>query len=193
MSAPDDRELDRRVGKLPRSIDPPRDLFPDIERRITSPKAASWSLRGTRTAVIGAASVVALAAALGLVFVRRGHRPSWPWPSPAPSAVAVTSSPVSPPAAPVVDPLENVKERTAYRAAVSVLEASFAENRSYLSSDAAARVEQSLGILDHAIEATEQALARDPESVDLRSQLLDEYQQKIDALTVVVDLVTRTS
>ena len=93
----------------------------------------------------------------------------------------------------MVDPLENVKERTAYRAAVLVLEATFAENRSYLSSDAAARVEQSLGILDHAIEATEQALARDPESVDLRSQLLDEYQQKIDALTVVVDLVTRTS
>ena len=193
MSAPDDRELDRRVGKLPRSIDPPRDLFPDIERRITSPKAPSWPLRGKWTAVIGAASAVALAAALALVFVRRAHRPSWPWPSPVPSAVAVTSSPVSPPAAPVVDPLENVKERTAYRAAVSVLEATLAENRSYLSSDAAARVEQSLGILDHAIEATEQALARDPESVDLRSQLLDEYQQKIDALTVVVDLVTRTS
>jgi hypothetical protein len=134
-----------------------------------------------------------MAAALTLVFVRRAHRPSWPWPSPVPTAVAVTSSPVSPPAAPVVDPLENVKERMAYRAAVSVLEATLAENRSYLSSDAAARVEQSLGVLDHAIEATEQALARDPESVELRSQLLDEYQQKIDALTVVVDLVTRTS
>ena len=194
MSAPDDdRELDGRVGKLPRSIDPPRDLWMDIERRITSPKAPSWSLRGKRTAIIGAASAVAVAAAIGLVFVRRGHRPSWPWPSPVPSAVAVTSVPASPSAVPVVDPLENVKERAAYRAAVSVLEALLAENRSYLSSESAARVEQSLGVLDHAIEATEQALARDPESADLRSQLWDEYQQKIDALTVVVDLVTRTS
>jgi hypothetical protein len=193
MSAPDDRELDRRVGKLPRSIDPPRDLWIDIERRITAPKARSWSFRGKRTAAIGAASAVALAAAVALVVARRAHRPSWPWPSPVPSAVAVASAPALPYAAPIVDPLENVKERAAYRAAVSVLEASLAENRSYLSSEAAARVEQSLGVLDHAIQATEQALARDPESVDLRSQLWDEYQQKIDALTVVVDLVTRTS
>jgi hypothetical protein len=193
MSEPDDRELDRRIAKLPRSIDPPRDLWADIEQRITSPKAAPWSARSKRTAVMGAASVVAVAAAFALLFARRAHRPPWPWPSPAPSAVAVVSEPPAPSPAPAADPLENVKERAAYRAAVSVLEASLAENRSYLSSDAAARVEQSLGVLDHAIEATEQALARDPDSVDLRSQLWDEYQQKIDALTVVVDLVTRTS
>jgi hypothetical protein len=68
-----------------------------------------------------------------------------------------------------------------------------AENRRYLSSDAAQRIERSLGILDHAIEATEQALARDPDSTELKSQLWDEYQQKIDALSAVVDLVARTS
>ena len=68
------------------------------------------------------------------------------------------------------------------------LEASFAENRGELSAEAKERLEQSLGVLDHAIEATEQALAKDPDSAELRSQLWDEYQQKIDALAAVVDL-----
>jgi tetratricopeptide (TPR) repeat protein len=108
------------------------------------------------------------------------------------SAVAIASSVPTLPA-PAVEPLENAKERAAYRAAVVALEASLAENRSYLSATAAQRIDQSLGVLDQAIEATERALALDPDSVDLRSQLWDEYQQKIEALTVVVDLVTRTS
>ena len=94
---------------------------------------------------------------------------------------------------PVIDVLENTKERVAYRAAVVALEASLAENRSYLSAAAAERIDQSLGVLDRAIEATEQALARNPDSAELRWQLWDEYQQKIEALTAVVDLVTRTS
>ena len=142
--------------------------------------------------VAGAASVVAAAAAVALLVTGRVRRPPWPWPSPAPSALAVASAPpVSP--APSGDAPENAKEREAYRAAVLALEASFAENRGYLTSDAAQRIDQSLGVLDHAIEATEGALAKDPDSAELRSQLWDEYQQKIDALTAVVDLVARAS
>jgi hypothetical protein len=89
--------------------------------------------------------------------------------------------------------LKNDKERIAYRAALLALEASLAENRGYLSAEAAQRIDQSLGVLDHAIEATEKALALDPDSAELRSQLWDEYQHKIEALAAVVDLVTRTS
>ena len=195
MSEPSKRELDRRVAKLPRSIHPERDLWSDIESRIGAHRAhSSFTARRRRLAFAGAAAFAA-AAAVTLFVARRSHRPSWPWPSPVPSAVAVASSPPPAPsalAAPV-DALENAKERIAYRAAVLALEASLAENRRYLSSHAADRLEQSLGVLDHAIEATEQALSRDPDSVDLRSQLWDEYQQKIDALAAVVDLVTRTS
>ena len=194
MSEPSSRELDRRVAKLPRSIHPERDLWTDIESRIGAPRApSSLTARRRRLAVAGAATLAA-AAAVTLLVARR-HRPSWPWPSPVPSAVAVSSSAPSAPAspAPPVDVLENAKERIAYRAAVLALEASLAENRRYLSSHAAERLEHSLGVLDHAIEATEQALSRDPDSADLRVQLWDEYQQKIDALAAVVDLVTRTS
>ena len=192
MSEPHDRELDRRVAKLPRSIDPERDLWTDIESRIAAPRErASLVVRRRKFAVAGVAAVAA-AAAVTLLVARRAHRPPWPWPSPVPSAVAVSSAPLPLPAPPL-DALENAKERIAYRTAVLALEASLAENRRYLSSQAAERLEQSLGVLDHAIDATEQALARDPDSAELRSQLWDEYQQKIDALTAVVDLVARAS
>ena len=195
MSQPDDRELDRRLAKLPRSMQPERDLWVDIENRIVTPRTTSFlAARRKKLVVAGAASAVAVAAALALVVAGRVRRPAWPWPSPKPTAVAVMSSPPAVPTpAPPVDMLENAKERAAYRAAVLALEASLAENRGYLSAETAQRVDQSLGVLDHAIEATEQALSRDPDSAELRSQLWDEYQQKIEALTAVVDLVARTS
>ena len=193
MSQPDDRELDRRVAKLPRDIRPERDLWNDIESRIVAPRSpASLAARRKGIVIAAAASTLAAAAAVTLLVSGRVRRPSWPWPSPVPSAVAITSGPPLV-RAPPGDVLENTKERVAYRAAVLVLEASLDENRGYLSAAAAERIDQSLGVLDHAIEATERALARDPDSAELRSQLWDEYQQKIEALTAVVDLVTRTS
>jgi tetratricopeptide (TPR) repeat protein len=199
MSQPDDRELDRRVAKLPRSMQPERDLWTDIENRIVTPRTTSFlAVRRRKFVAVGAVSAVAAAAALALVIAGRVRRPHWPWPSPAPTAVAivaetpsVSAAPPSP--APVIEALENAKERAAYRAAVLALEASLAENRNYLSTETAQRIDQSLGVLDQAIQATEQALARDPDSAELRSQLWDEYQQKIDALTAVVDLVARAS
>jgi hypothetical protein len=193
MSDPQDRELDRRVAKLPRSIDPERDLWTDIASRIAAPRASAPLTARRRRLLVAGASAIAAAAAVTFLVGRRSPRPAWPWPSPVPSAVAVASTPAPAPAPAPADALENAKERVTYRAAVQVLEASLAENRRYLSSQAADRLEKSLGVLDHAIQATEQALARDPDSTELRSQLWDEYQQKIDALTAVVDLVTRTS
>jgi hypothetical protein len=192
MSEPDDRELDRRVERLPRSMRPERDLWTDIAARIGAPEAsASPAARRRKIVFAGAATVVALAAGVTL-FARRPPGPSFPWPSPVPTAVAIASAPPAP-SARGYDPLDAAKERAAYRAAVLALEASFTENRRHLSSEAAQKIERSLGILDHAIDATERALAVDPDSAELRLQLWDEYQQKIDALSVVVDLVSRTS
>jgi len=192
MSEPHDRELDHRVAKLPRSIHPERDLWTDIESRIAVPRAPASLVARRRKLAVASVAAVAAAAAVTLLVARRAHRPPWPWPSPVPSAVAVSSAPLPLPAPPL-DAIENAKERIAYRTAVLALEASLAESRRHLSSQAAERLEQSLGVLDHAIDATEQALARDPDSAELRSQLWDEYQQKIDALAAVVDLVARTS
>jgi tetratricopeptide (TPR) repeat protein len=199
MSQPDDRELERRTAKLPRSMPPDRDLWTDIENRIVAPRTTSFfAVRRRKFVAVGVASTLAAAAAVALFVAGRVRRPAWPWPSPAPTAVAVASAPPASSASaaaavPANDVLENAKERAVYRAAVLALEASLAENRPYLPTDAAQRIDQSLGVLDHAIEATERALTLDPDSADLRSQLWDEYEQKIEALSAVVDLVARTS
>ena len=198
MSGQDDRELDRRIAELPRSMEPERDLWSGIADRIGTPRReASFGTRRRKIAV-AAASLVAMAAAVTLVATGGVKRPAWPRPSPAPTAVVIEGEPRLSPAPSAVPaetphPLENAKERIAYRAAVVALEASLAESRSYLPNDAAKWIDESLGVIDRAIEATEQAVAKDPDSIELRSQLWDEYQQKIDALTAVVDLVARTS
>lgn len=196
MSGPEeDRDLDRLVAGLPRSIEPDRDLWSGIAERIGAPPP---SLESRRKKIAVASAVSLLAAAAALLLVTGRVKKPWPWPSPVPSAVAVENSPpassaeIVPPRA-EAHPLENVKERIAYRAAVVALEASLAQSRAELPGEAARRIDESLGVLDHAIEATEQAIVKDPDSHELRSQLWDEYQQKIDALTAVVDLVTRTS
>jgi hypothetical protein len=198
MSGPEeDRDLDRLVAGLPRSVEPERDLWSGIAERIGAPPP-SLETRRKKVVVASAVSFLAVAAAVTLLVAGRVKKPAWPWPSPVPSAVAVVNSPPAssgelvPPRA-AAHPLENVRERIAYRAAVVALEASLAESRAQLPGEAARRIDESLGVIDHAIEATEQAIAKDPESHELRSQLWDEYQQKIDALTVVVDLVARTS
>jgi hypothetical protein len=196
MNGPEE-DLDRLVAGLPRSIEPERDLWSGIAARIGAPPS-SLETRRKKVAVASAVSLLAVAAAVTLLVTGRVKKPAWPWPSPASSAVAIVNSPPAssaelvPPRA-QAHPLENTKERIAYRAAVVALEASLAAHRAGLPGEAARRVDESLGVIDHAIEATEQAIVKDPESHELRSQLWDEYQQKIDALTVVVDLVARTS
>ena len=186
MKGPHDQELDRGVARLPRSIHPERDLWMDIEKRIVALRAPP-SLAARRRK-FAAASVAALAAAAAVtVLVERGeHRP--PVPSPAPSELAA-SSPSSPVLAAFEGPLEHAKERRACRAAVQALEASLAENLRHLSSRDAERLEQSIAVIDRVIQTTELLLSRDPDNPELQRQLWEAYQQKIDALEAITDLV----
>jgi hypothetical protein len=170
MSALDDREPDRRVGKLPQST-----IHPATSFRYRAPNHVAES-------------------ALGLCAVRgRGHRAAsvcaWPrrsaclrWSRASSIAVAFAGALGGgrdeltrlAPGRPWWT-LENVKERMAYRAAVSVLEATLAEIvRTCRAMPQRGRAESwhSRPRRSHGASA-----ARDPESVDLRSQLLDEYQQ----------------
>src|SRR5438876_4170682 len=64
-----ERELQDAVGRLPKSIDPPRDLWPEIEARIGA-RASSWRRRWYW---------VPLAAAAAFVFllIGRGERNAW--------------------------------------------------------------------------------------------------------------------
>jgi hypothetical protein len=62
-----------------------------------------------------------------------------------------------------------------------------------LPDDAVQRIQTSLAVLDEAIGATKKALDATPDSTELEGQLRDEYEQKIRALTDVVDLARGAS
>src|SRR2546428_13897725 len=63
-------ELQDAVNRLPKSIEPPRDLWPDIEARLGAGASGSWRRRWYW---------VPLAAAAALVFLllARGERSAW--------------------------------------------------------------------------------------------------------------------
>jgi len=65
-----ERELQDAVNRLPKSIEPPRDLWPDIEARLGAGASGSWRRRWYW---------VPLAAAAALVFLllARGERSAW--------------------------------------------------------------------------------------------------------------------
>jgi hypothetical protein len=186
MSDAKDRELERKIRDLPRSMEPERDLWIDIAARIEAkrPPAALLGGLAKRKRVAIAAGVVALSAAAAVAVVSRRRVEG-------PSAKIETPPPVLPSAAPPAPP--NRAEHEVYVVALRALEASFAEQRRLLPDDAVQRIQTSLAVLDDAIGATKKALEATPDSAELEGQLRDEYEQKIRALTDVVDLVRGAS
>ncbi len=175
MSDPLDRELEKKIRDLPRSVEPERDLWTDIAARI---EAKATNRR--RLAFIPAA-IFAAAATFLVLYARRTTPPIVAVETPAPSVAPSTSA--EPP-----QPAQDV-----YVVALRTLEASFAERRPFLPSDAVRRIDTSLAVLDEAIGATKKALDAAPGSPELEVQLRDEYEQKIRALTDIVDLARGAS
>jgi hypothetical protein len=172
-----DRELEKKIRDLPRSMEPDRDLWTDIAARIGARRK-----RAMIVPVITAAFVLAAAATIVLVARRR----------PAAPAVAIDTRPLAAPSA--AHPAEEHHgEADVYAVALRTLEASFAERRPFLPSDAVRHIDASLAVLDEAIGATKKALEEAPGSPDLEGQLRDEYEQKIRALTDIVDLARGAS
>jgi hypothetical protein len=189
MSDPEDRELERRIRGLPRSVDPERDLWTEIAARIGA-KRRPASLFGrvprrTTAALVAAVGALSVAAAT-VVVLRRHHAVPNVAIENRPADSSAASSPL--PSTPEVAPRDEV-----YVVALRQLEASFAEQRRRLPSDAVQRIETSLAVLDEAIGDTKKALESQPGSTELEGQLRNEYEQKIRALTDLVDLATGAS
>jgi hypothetical protein len=182
MSDPKDRELEDKIRDLPRSVEPERDLWTDVAARIEAKRRPTTLFGGTpkRAAIAGA--LVALSAAATFALVSKRRMPS----------VAIDRVP--PVVAPSAAPAEPAREsQDVYVTALRSLEASFAEQRRLLPGDAVHRIETSLAVLDEAIGATKKALEAAPGSPELEGQLRDEYEQKIRALTDIVDLARGAS
>ena len=156
MTDDSDDVLRRLTGELPRSIDPPHDLWPAIEARIDAPPAR----RRIRFAVLAAAAIIIIAAAssLATAWMLGGAD------QPHPAAIAGGA------------------RETAYLQATAALAQELAVRRDQLSPETVAVLDRNLEIIDRAIAESRAALAADPANVDLAELLWASYQRKVSFL-----------
>jgi len=189
------RSLRSEARKLPRNVEPARDLWPAIERRVQGRdgirsvhaepswlrRLAVWMWRpGPGLALAGAAAATA--------FVLFGGDTD----SPEPGSLAArvpdreASEPAEverPRAFQAVLPHENE-----YLAALELLSDAYTVRRDRLEATTLATFDENLDTIDAAIESSRGALLADPESEDLKMALDHVYQQKIELLRAATEL-----
>jgi hypothetical protein len=177
------RQLLAHAASLPRSVTPPRDLWPGIARRVERERSWSWAAGGSRPWALAAAAtvVVGLAAVL--------------WTGRAPSAVRTVEIPVATPEARlaalpgVSDPVLAAAERQYEEAANALLEA-LQRRQAELQPETLAVVRANLEVIDRALAEVRGALVKNPSNPDLNRMLVATHRKKVDVLRRVVKLST---
>lgn len=182
-----DRELDALLRALPRSTEPPADLWPEI--------AASVAARPRGRARVAWAAAAAIAIGTAAWW---SSRPTTVEPPEAAPLVAETASPAIESAAPTplhVEPAA-VPARTAstpaftalipeesnLRAASLALASAYASRRGGLDRTLLATFDDNLGIVDDAIERSRAALTTSPDDPGLQRALDRAYRHKLSLL-----------
>jgi anti-sigma-K factor RskA len=162
------------AAELPRELDPPRDLWPEIRESLAAAPAArsapperlgasSWR----RWATLAAAAAVLVVASVSMtLLLTRGPE---------------QRAAVEPPVEEMVLPGLRVVEHEYARATEELL-ALMEQNRDRLSPETMQVVEKNLRIIDRAIEETRAALDQDPGNPRLGHFLTAMYQQKVEVL-----------
>ncbi len=161
-------KLERVVADLPREIQPGRDLWPEIEARITiNERGSSAQLRWWQSPVVSAASLLIAAAALAFTLSRPGVV----------SDTGVTMAEANLRIVPMLDAgFLADRKRLANR-----LEGRLAE----LSPEMQNLVRQNLDSIRGSLNAINMALAEDPENADLQDLLLSTYDQELQVMTEI--------
>jgi anti-sigma factor RsiW len=189
-------ELIERAGALPRSMAPPRDLWPGIAARVgagagtaTSGEAAAGVVplepRRLRASLVPV-WVLRLAAAVTLVVISSGVT-AWvlrPTPSSPVASVPVEAAGEGP----GVSQIGFASTEAAYEGAAEGLERQLNARRHLLSPETIATVEENLGIIDRAIAEASAALEADPGNPQLPLILSGVYRQKVQLLRTAVQL-----
>jgi len=171
----DDRDLDLAIRQLPRSIEPPGDLWPDIATRIDT------RARMRRRMTI-AGALAAAAAALLVWNVQRPHHPAHAlageW------TAALTQPSVAPAAAP--EPAAQgtilIPGEDELRRAASELAGAFDRRRPLLDRELLAVYDENLDIVDDAIDRSRAALVTRPADPHLQRVLDRAYRHKLALL-----------
>jgi hypothetical protein len=185
------RERERRLrqvlahaASLPRSVAPPRDLWPGIARQLDHERSWSWRSVGWSPVALAAAATVVI----GLVAAL--------WSDRVPARVRTVEIPAASPRAALVsaapgvsDPVLAAAERD-YEAAANALLEALQQRRARLQPEALAAVEANLEVIDRALAEVRQALVQDPSNPELSRMLVATHRKKVDVLSRVVKLST---
>ena len=178
------RQVLAHAASLPRSVTPPRDLWPGIARRVERERSWSWASGGWSPWALAAAATVVV----GLAAVLWSGRP--------PAAVRTVEIPAATPEArlaalPAVasDPVLAAAERE-YQAAANALLEALQQRRDRLEPATVAAVEKNLAVIDRALGEVRQALVEDPTNPELNRMLVATHRKKVDVLRRVVKLST---
>jgi hypothetical protein len=168
------RELRRQTGELVPSIEPRRDLWPEILGEIERHKVVPMFVgRPTRLAAMAAAAAVVLLGAVAVGYLV-GVRSAEVRPVGAEPTLTVVSAAVS----------ESVLAGglDAFEQARAELLAALTERRDSLSPSTLRVVDANLQIIDEAIAEITVALEKEPDSAELAFRLASAYRQQIDLL-----------
>jgi hypothetical protein len=177
------RQLLAHAAALPRSLAPPRDLWPGIAERIE--RGWSWSALWASWHPLALAAAAALA--IGLLALL--------WSGSGPTAVRTVVMPsASPELRPVADtelgdPVLPAAARD-YEEAARALLAALERRRALLPAEDLARVEANLEVIDRALAEVRAALEKNPASPELNRMLVATHRKKVDVLRRVVRLST---
>lgn len=187
----DDELLDAAIEKLPSEIDPERDLWPDITRRIRveapvdgpAPTTLRWWQR-LRLPVL----VPAFVAAAVVAFVLLPEDAPSPSTSPAPAtAMGTASTGVALGAADSGAP-DLEAALAAYKVASHDLMAAFAAQKRQLDPETRAVFEDHLAQIDRALDELDTARTKNPDDASLVGFVLDVQQQRVALLVRALDL-----
>jgi predicted anti-sigma-YlaC factor YlaD len=176
------RQLLAHAASLPRSITPPRDLWPDIARRIGRERTWSWAAGRPQPWALAVAATVLV----GLVAVL--------WTGRAPSAVRTVEIPAATPEArraalSVSDPVLAAAERD-YEAAANALLEALQKRQAEIQPETLVAVRANLEVIDRALAEVREALVKNPSNPELNRMLVATHRKKVDVLRRVVRLST---
>lgn len=162
------RALLAEAGRLPRSIEPARDLWPGVSRRLRPVRRRRLSLRYA----VAAVAVLAVAFSLTQVRTKKARERSAP-------PVAVQE-----PAAIALVSVAEQWRRTeaAYERATLELQAALDAVRQELDPETIARIEANLAIVDDAIRESREALEADPGNLEVLQLLAAVHEKKLALL-----------
>ena len=175
------RALLADAAELPRSIQPPRDLWPDVAARLeraSFTRRSVWSVRY----VLAAAAVllITISSMITALGVGRSTRDR------ATTAQVVVGRP---PTASILARWQGAE--TQYLRATAELQETLEAAKRSLEPETVARIEKNLRIIDAAIQESRAALAIRPDDREVARMLLATYEKKLEVLQQVTRLSSR--